>query len=57
MISLCEACEARPLTSHTWICPSCGLEHSPGDHDLAFCRWQMQWSQNELTDRSEEAPR
>jgi hypothetical protein len=24
-----------------WICPSCGLNHTPGDHDLALCSWQQ----------------
>jgi hypothetical protein len=23
-----------------WICPSCGLEHVPGEHDLGLCSWQ-----------------
>lgn len=34
--------------SYSWICPSCGLEHDPGAHDLARCLWA---SQQELADR------
>jgi hypothetical protein len=55
---LIEPWEVRgPWSPLTWICPSCGLEHSPGDHDLAFCRWQEQWSLYELTDHPEEVLR
>jgi len=23
-----------------WVCPACGIEHRPGDHDLERCWWQ-----------------
>ena len=30
------------LDRSTWICPACGLEHIPGEHNLARCLWQME---------------
>jgi hypothetical protein len=30
----------EPHAPHTWVCASCGLEHTPGEHDLGLCAWR-----------------